>query len=520
MRIPATKAALACAILASVATSSAYAQDVVATTNGKVRGAERGAVEAFLAVPYAAPPVGALRWREPQPPVPWPDVRDGSAFGPICQQGVPAPWGPYTAEFLAAPPMSEDCLTLNVWKPKGTAKNLPVLVYIHGGGFGGGAGSLLIYDGAKLAAKGAVVVTINYRVGVFGFMAHTALTAESPMGSSGNYGLLDQIAALQWVQANAARFGGNAANVTVSGESAGAASVADLLVSPVARGLFAKAIAFSGASMAVDVPPLAVNEKIGQDLAAKLGATTLAELRALAPERLLDATRYVPGSGPPRLLFVPNVDGKLLPFDPVRASGPVQSPVPLMTGYNSAEMIDPSVRTPAQFRAAVAARYGASAERLLSLYPHATEADVIASNILIARDRYMAGLLLWSRERTRSAGQPIFAYLYDHAYPAVKGGQQWGAFHSSQLPYVFGNIGLGGRAFTAADSRVVRQWQTRLFAFLRTGKPGPGWQPVARSTPTVMGLGDREGLRPAVSTPERFEAFRAYAAAGGKLGLM
>lgn len=475
---------------------------------------------AFLAVPYAAAPVGKLRWREPQPPQPWPGVRDSSAFGPICQQGVPAPWGPYTPEFLAAPPMSEDCLTLNVWKPKGTARNLPVLVYIHGGGFGGGAGSLPIYDGAKLAAKGAVVVTINYRVGVFGFMAHPALTAESPMNSSGNYGLLDQIAALQWVQANAARFGGDAANVTVSGESAGAASVADLLVSPMARGLFAKAIAFSGASMAVDVPPLAINEKIGQDLAAKLGATTLAELRALDPERLLEATRYVPGSGPPRPLFVPNVDGKLLPFDPVRASGPVQSPVPIMTGYNSAEMIDPAVRTPEQFKAAVAARYGAFAEHLLALYPHATKAQAMASNILIARDRYMAGLLLWSQERTRSARQPIYAYLYDHAYPAVKGNPSWGAFHSSQLPYVFGNIGLGGRTFTAADSRVVRQWQTHLMAFLRRGKPGPDWQPIAGNGTTVMGLGDRGALRPAVSTPARFAVFKAYAASGDKLGLM
>ena len=512
------------AAAASLAAGSAMAQGpaptTISTTAGDVRGIGRAGAEAYLGIPYAAPPTGANRWREPQPLQRWTGVRDGSAFGPVCQQGVPAPWGPYTAEFLAAPPMSEDCLTLNLWKPKGAAKKLPVLVYIHGGGFGGGAGSLPIYEGAKLAAKGAVVITINYRVGVFGFMAHPALTAESPMGSSGNYGLLDQIAALQWVQANAARFGGDAANVTVSGESAGAASVADLLVSPMAKGLFAKAIAFSGASMAVDVPPLAVNEKIGADLAAKLGATTLADLRALPPERLLDATRYVPGSGPPRLLFVPNVDGKLLPFDPVRASGTVQSPVPLITGYNSAEMIDPSVRSPAQFKAAVTARYGASAERLLALYPHETEPQAIASNTLIARDRYMAGLLLWSQDRTRSARQPIFAYLYDHAYPAAKGGQSWGAFHSSQLPYVFGNLGIGERTFTAADVRVVRQWQTRLLAFLRTGKPGGDWPQVTRSTATVMGVGDHKGMRPAVSSPERFEAFKDYANRGGKLGLM
>jgi para-nitrobenzyl esterase len=349
--------------------------------------------------------------------------------------------------------MSEDCLTLNVCKPRSRVRKLPVLVYIHGGGFGGGAGSLQIYDGARLAARGAVAITINHRVGVIAFLAHPALTAESPMGSSGNYGLLDQIAALRWVKANAAQFGGVAANVTVAGESAGAASVADLLISPLARGLFAKAIAFSGASMAVDVLSLATNEGIGLALAETLGATSLAGMRALPPERLIDATRDVPGSGPPRLLFVPNVDGKLLPFDPVDASGPVQSPVPLITGYNSADMIDPQVRTPALFKAAVAARYGAFAERLLALY-------------------------------------------------------------------VFGNIGLGERSFTAADAGVVRQWQARLLAFMRTGRPGRDWQPIDGTTTTVMGLGDSEALRPAISSRERFEAFKAYAQSGGKLGLM
>lgn len=517
------KLALAGALALGFTAHGALAQAVVSTSGGEVRGTVNAGADAFLGIPYAAAPVGALRWREPQAAPAWQGVRDASAFGPVCQQGVPAAWGPYTAEFLAAPPMSEDCLTLNVWRPKGAAaKQLPVLVFIHGGGFGGGASNLPIYDGAKLAARGAVVVTINYRVGVFGFMAHPALSAESPLASSGNYGLLDQIAALKWVRANAARFGGDAGNVTVSGESAGAASVADLMVSPMAKGLFDKAIAFSGASMAVDVPPLATNEKIGSDLAAKLGKTSIAQMREVPAEALIEATRYVPGtsSGPPRLMFVPNVDGKVVPFDPARASGPVASPVPLITGYNGAEMIDPSVRTPAQFEAAVRARYGATADRLLALYPHATEAEVGASNALIARDRYMAGVVLWARERSRSAEQPVYAYLYDHAYPAAKGGQSWGAFHTSQLPYVFGNIGLGERAWKPGEERVVRQWQDRLLAFMRTGVPGKGWAKVSRTSVSVMGLGDREGMRPAVSSPERLEAFMAFAASGGKLGLI
>lgn len=493
----------------------------VKTSDGQVRGVLQGGVEAFLGMPYAAPPVGENRWRAPQPVAGWSGVRDATRFGPVCQQGVPAPWGPYTAEFLASPPMSEDCLTLNLWKPKGAVQGLPVLVFIHGGGFGGGASSLPIYGGAKLAARGAVVITINYRVGVFGFMAHPALTAESPLGSSGNYGLLDQISALKWVRANAARFGGDPGNITLSGESAGAASVADLMVSPLAKGLFDKAIAFSGASMAVAVPPLARSEQAGRDLAAKLGKTTLAQLRSISADALVEATRYIPGatSGPPPLRFVPNVDGKVVPFDPVRASGPVVNPVPLMTGYNAAEMIDVSVRTPQQFQAAVKVRYGDFAERLLALYPHATNAQAAASNALLARDRYMAGLLLWSQERARSAQQPIYAYLYDHDYPVVRGGQSWGAFHSSHLPYVFGNLGLGDRTFGSADARIARQWQDRLLAFMRTGVPGRDWPKVERQSVRVMGLGDRVGQRPAVSTPERFEALKALAAAGGTLGL-
>lgn len=513
---------LAAAAVLAFTSASAMAETVVTTTEGAVRGVKRGAAEAFLGMPYAAPPVGEARWREPQPVAAWRGTRDATAYGPACQQAIVSGWGPYSAEFVGGPPVSEDCLSLNLWKPAGMTKRLPVLVFIHGGGFGGGAGSLPIYDGAKLAARGAVVVTINYRVGVLGFLAHPALTAESPLGSSGNYGLLDQIAALQWVKANVARFGGDPANVTVSGESAGAASVSDLLVAPMAKGLFARAIAFSGASMAVDVPPLATNEAIGTDLAAKLQAPTLAALRGVSAEKLIEATRYVPGesAGPPRLVFVPNVDGKVVPFDPVRASGPVMSPVPLMTGYNSAEMIDASVQTPAQFEAAVRARYGEFADRLLALYPHASAAEAVASNALLARDRYMSGLMLWAKERTRSAAQPIFAYLYDHAYPPVRGGQSWGAFHSSHLPYVFGNIGLGDRTFGPADARVAKQWQDVLLVFMRNGTPGKGWPRVGRTTTTVMGLGDRKALRPAVSTPARFEAFRAYAQNGGKLGLM
>ncbi|MDE2410243.1 MAG: carboxylesterase family protein [Sphingomonadales bacterium] len=498
----------------------AVAAPVVATAEGTLRGSTKAGVEAFLGVPYAAPPVGEGRWRAPQPVARWQGVREAARFGPACAQGLAGPWGPYTAEFIAQPPISEDCLTLNLWKPAAMRKRLPVLVYVHGGAFQGGSGNQTAFDGAALARRGAVVVTINYRLGIFGFFAHPALSAESAEHTSGNYGLQDQLAALRWVRANIARFGGDAANVTLAGESAGAASVNDLMVSPPAKGLFARAVSFSGPSMAVEVGTLAEGEREGTALAARLGVSDLAGLRALPMDRLIAASLVKPaeGGGPPPLVWRPRVDQVVLPHDPVKPDGPVAVNVPLLGGFNAAEMIDPAVKTPGAFEAAVQRRYGAFAGRLLALYPHGSDAEAAESNVLIGRDRYMTGLLLWARARTKAWGQAVYGYLYDHAYPPVRGQAGWGAFHSSELPYVFGNIGLGDRAFTAADRMVARQWQDRLLAFMRTGNPG--WPRVGAASTQVMVLGDRPGMRAAVSTPARFTAFRDYAAAGGSLGLM
>ncbi|NKJ44154.1 carboxylesterase family protein [Novosphingobium sp. SG720] len=514
-------AALALGIPGVAAASPA---PLVRTAQGLAAGTASRGVEAWLGLPYAQGPVGALRWQAPRPAPAWQGVRDASRFGPSCYQAQAGAWGPYTAEFLAPPPYSEDCLTANVWKPAGPAHGLPVLVFIHGGGFSGGGATVPVYDGAALAARRAVVVTIQYRVGVFGFLAHPALRGPGQSGASGNYGLEDQIAALRWIKANIARFGGDPANVTIAGESAGAESVVALIVSPRAKGLFAKAMALSGASMAVDVPSLAQGDAEGQALGARLHAADAAALRAVAAADLVEATKVVPGgSGPPRLVYVPHVDGAFLPHDPVRAALPVASPVPLLTGFNGAEMIDLSIRSPAAFEAAVRGRYGDFADRLLALYPHADAAQAQQSNLLIARDRYMTGLLLWARARAQ-AGQRVYAYLYDHAYPPAPGGASFGAFHSSQLPYLFGTLGQGGRQFTARDAAVSRQWQDHVLAFLRSGNPagrGAPWPTMAADgSGAVMWLGDKPGLAPAVSTPARQAAFAAYAAAGGNLGLM
>lgn len=499
------------------------------TTGGVLAGKSVDGVDAFLGVPYAAPPVGPLRWTAPQPAPKWRGKRDATRFGAACYQELAQPWGPYTSEFIAGPPISEDCLFLNVWKPAKAHGKLPVLVFIHGGAFAGGAGHVAAYDGANLARRGLVVVTINYRVGALGFLAHPALSAEGQ--GSGNFGLLDQVAALRWVRANADRFGGDASRVTIAGESAGAASVNYLQVMPAAKGLFARAISISGASMAIDMPRLAAGEQNGLALGERLGARSAHELRAIPAERIVAAARIDRSTGSGRLLYVPHLDGTVLPADPARPDALRASRVPLLTGYNADEMIDPGVRTPADLERALRARYGDFAERLLALYPHDTDAEAVASNTLIARDRYMAGLLIWAAARPQSSGDPVYLYRHDWPYPAPRGGQNWGAFHSSSLPYLFGNLGLGERQFSPADQTVSRQWQDVIVAFARTGNPGlarQAWPAAAPGTTQVMAFGQTQGSAvsarpvstPAVSTPERLSAWRAYAASGGRLGLM
>ncbi len=497
----------------------------ISTSSGTVRGSVvRPGTRQFLGIPYAAPPVGDLRWRDPRPVATWSGIRDATRFGPSCEQATPKPWGPYTEEFIATGQHSEDCLTLNVWAPPRARRGVPVFVYVHGGGFGGGAGSLPIYNGTALARRGVVVITINYRVGVFGFLAHPELSAEAGGRSSGNYGLLDQIAALKWVRANIAAFGGDPDNVTLAGESAGAASVNDLMVSELAKGLFQRAVAFSGASMAVGMPSLADGEKQGLALATRLGAVNLAQLRAMPADQLIEATRYqpVPGGNPPPLIYVPHLDGVVIAHDPALAKLPVVNAVPLMTGFNAAEMIDTAITAPAQFEQAVRMRYGNFADRLLALYPHADATEVAQSRVSIARDRYMSGLVLWAHDRTTVSNVPIYLYLYDHPYPPVRGSVTSGAFHTSEMPYVFGALRIGDRSFGAVDSAVSDQWQSRLTGFMRTGNPtlpGRAWQRAAEAA-AVMHIGDTNGMGPAVSSRARFDAFREFAASGGALGLL
>ena len=503
------------------------AEPVINTKAGSIRGTHQDGSDAFLGIPFAEPPVGERRWRPPEAARAWRGVRDGTDFASSCYQAPATGFGPFTPEFLTVGPISEDCLYLNVWTPTKRAAGLPVLVWIHGGGFGGGSGSVPIYNGAHLAAKGAVVVTINYRVGAFGFLAHPSLSRESASRVSGNYGLLDMIAALAWVRDHIAAFGGDPAKVTIAGQSAGAIAVNDLMVSPLAIGLFSRAIAESGSGMGVKAVPLAEAEANGEAFAHEAGATSAAALRALAADRVLALSHAgppAPGEKPRKLIYAPTLDHHVLLAEPDDPSTRPLSEVPLLTGFNAdeGEIFGRQSLTPAAFEIKVRDRYGEAAARFLAAYPHGTGEEASTSATLMARDRYMASLILWAEKRTMDNRLGIYVYLYEHPLPGT-GREQFGTFHTSEVPYVFGVLDQGGRPFGAEDRMISEQLSSFWLNFMRDGDPnGSALVHWPRNSPgqlTVMGLGDHPGPRAAVSTPARMALFRDYVASGGQLTL-
>lgn len=412
---------------------------VVNAPAGPVSGRMEEGLAVFKGIPYAKPPVGDLRWKPPQDLPPWTETKDASGFGPACFQLQSPVKSIYTPGRKL--PVSEDCLTLNIWAPK-NAHAAPVFFWIHGGAFWGGAGREPLYDGTRLAERGVVVVTVNYRLGVLGWLAHPELSAESPLGVSGNYGLLDQIAALKWVKRNITAFGGDPDNVTVAGESAGALSVVYLMASPMARGLFAKAIAES--AYMVSMPELKTSahghppaEAAGTRLSAALHATNIAKLRSMSAEKLTLAAAAIG--------FMPLgvADGRILPGQLIDLFDKAETAhVPLLVGFNSGEirslriLAPPVPKTPVEYETVIRARYGDLSERFLRLYP---TSDMQESILATTRD----ALYGWTAERLArsltSQGESAYLYYFDHGYPAAdeKGLH---AFHASELPYVFGTI--------------------------------------------------------------------------------
>ena len=508
--------------------SSASAADAM-IQQGKLRGSDKGQVAEYLAIPFAQPPVGPLRWHDPEPATGWAGVRDATKPSAACMQGPPRGFGPFTSEFLIDGPVSEDCLYLNVWAPKHATGRLPVFFWIHGGGFGSGSGTIPIYNGTDLASKGAVVVTINYRVGVFGFLAHPALTTESATHTSGNYGVMDMIAALKWVRANVAAFGGDPNDITIAGQSAGAAAVNDLVLSPPAKGLFQRAIAQSGSGMGLLMADLPHAEANGEQFAASLGAATIADLRAMPADKIAKAADVPPPSptdkaGAPRISFAPNRDNVVLVGDPGDPAAKPVIPVPFLTGANADEgaLFGGDTMNVAGFEADVARRFGASADHFLALYPHATDAEAKQSFATISRDRALASLMFWSYARMKNSPQQVYTYMYDHPYPVAADGKSYAAFHTSEVPYVFGALGLGGRTFTDKDRAVSAQIQAHWLAFMKTGNPSTPpmpWPAATQQIAKVMGIGDTVGPRFGISSLERYQAFEAFVKSGGQLSL-
>lgn len=511
----------------------AFAADRVKTANGAVESttAAVNGVRSFKGIPFGAPPVGALRWREPQPVKNWEGVRKADEFGPRCMQRT----GPGADYWFRSNGMSEDCLYLNVWTAaKSGNEKLPVLVYIYGGGFQNGDGSEPRYDGANMASKGMVAVSVNYRLNVFGFFAHPELTKESPNKASGNYGFLDQAAALAWVKKNIAAFGGDPNRVTIAGESAGSISVSALMASPVSKGLMQGAIGESGALIST-LPPrsLAETEKDGKEFGAAAGAETLAALRAMTAEQIQEATTKGPG-----MRFRPNLDGYFLPktLAEIFRAGE-QAKIPLLAGSNTEEMparmvLGTGEPTAENLAGAVKRFYGDKAEDVLQAYAAKTPEEVLQAATDLASARFIGhGTWKWTELHLQTGGKPVYRYMYARVRPKFTppGGQAGppaapgfapspprGAAHSAEIQYAMGNLDLDKRyAWEAEDHKVSEVMQAYFVNFIKTGDPNGGGLPKwpAYTSPGYMRM--RIDVKSqAEAEPER-ERYMALDAAAG-----
>ncbi|MGA2275410.1 MAG: carboxylesterase family protein [Bryobacteraceae bacterium] len=468
-----------CLLLCAVAVAAAA--DQVKVEGGVLAGIAGAdpAVRVFEGVPFAAPPVGALRWQAPQPAAAWNGVRKADQFGARCYQG-----SVFSDMIFRDKGISEDCLYLNVWTPSpAPKKRLPVLVYFYGGGFAAGSGDEPRYDGTNFAKKGVIVVTVNYRLGVFGFLAHPELTAESPHKASGNYGMLDQVAALQWVHRNIGAFGGDPEKVTIGGESAGSMAVSVLMASPLAAGLFRGAIGESGAMFGGVMAPLSLDsaEKIGANFATSLGAKSLAEMRAASAEDVLKASTRV-RSGP-------IIDGYFLTADPAStyAAGK-QSHVALLAGWNADEvrmgvLSRKEKPTAASFRGQLSALFGDKAAAAAEVYAASTDEEALASAGDLASDTFIVySTWKWIEMHSATGQAPVYRFRFDRAVPLPEGtpnpaGVKGLAGHSWELEYVFGALDSKKAAWAAEDRQASEQIAAYFANFIKKANPNGGGLP-------------------------------------------
>ena len=492
---------LAGMVLAGGLASSGVAAAQVKTTGGLVKGttSDDGKLRVFKGIPYAAPPAGEARWQEPRPAAPWDGVRDATEFGRQCMQGR------IFDDITFPHPPSEDCLFLNVWAPASADARLPVMVWIHGGGFQAGAGPEPRHDGTALARKGVVLVTLNYRLGVFGFLSHPELTRESPRKASGNYGMLDQVAALRWVRDNIAAFGGDPGNVTIFGESAGSFAVSALMASPLSIGLFHKAIGESGAYFTAGggtlaLQPLQVSEQLGVKFASGLGADSLAALRAKpAAEVLKVALEFQPW-------FAPNIDGYFLPRDvyAIYAAGK-QAQVPLLAGWNADEIragvvLGKEKPTAQSFTARARKQFGEQADAVLKAYPASSDAEALESAAALAGDMFIGyATWKWLEMHAGTGKAPVYRYSFDRKIPVAPGtkvggveatSKDIGARHAGEIEYVFGALdSLPKVPWEPTDRQLSDAMITYWTNFARTGNPnGSGLPTWPRYDETGKGL--------------------------------
>jgi len=463
--------------------------DTIQVEGGKISGVKSATsdVVSYKGIPFADPPVGNLRWKAPQHTGFWGGVRKCDAYGPSPMQATPKPFMVYTPEFLIPEkPISEDCLYLNVWTKAHKGEKKPVFLWIYGGGFSSGGTGVPIYDGEALAQKGIIFVSANYRVGVFGFLAHPELTKESPHHASGNYGLLDQIAALKWIKNNIAAFGGDPDNVTIDGQSAGSMSVNCLVASPAAHGLFNKAIAESGSFMIanplIQATSLDAGEKQGLKFAESAHAQSIADLRKMSAEDLMKVSGR----------FSPITDGYVLPqpVPQIFAEGK-QNNVAVITGWNADESFIMSYKKKDAYIDAIKKQYGADADEVLKYYPGTTDEEAARSQVRMSRDQTFAmSGYKWLSLQSKQGKAPIYAYNFNRKLPATPDYVKYGAFHTGEVAYVMDDLKFLNRPWEAADQPLATLMSSYWVNFMTTGNPNghglPEWPKYDNATQQAM----------------------------------
>ncbi len=471
----------------------------IQTESGLVSGYynEKTLVTVYKGIPFAAPPVGDLRWKAPQPVKPWKGVKECVAFGPSPMQPKPVSFLMIGPEFVVPQePLSEDCLYLNVWTgAKSANEKKPVMIWIYGGGFQTGGSAAPGYSGEALAQQGIIFVSFNYRLGIFGFLAHPGLTAESDHHSSGNYALMDMIAAISWVKKNISAFGGDPDRITIAGQSAGSASVNCLLTSPPARGLFQGAIGESG-SFVLENPILHMNslasaEKEGLRIAGKLNASDLKALRAIPADEL---QKNAGG------FFAPIVDGYILPASVTETyKKNQQMHVPLLTGWNSDEGFIFGLYSREDF-SKQAAMFGTDSNLFRKYFPSATDSQSVASQISLAVDKTIGlSQYQWALKQNEHSEYNTYLYVFTRKPPATGDKKKFGAYHTAEIGYALHTLDSIGRAWEPVDRNLEQLMSAYWVQFVKTGHPNPSGPPVwasfSNDRPFSMIFGDTSAAR-------------------------